>query len=121
MEGPLLWMSKLTTLHCLHLTCTIIQCLTCFNMACPRISNAENCYFPSRKHVTLYSIGFQNKTDNATMLVHQMYVHYFSSQHFDVHNPCFETHIFHFPYCQTSGQDTNLRPGLYKHSPIYIV
>jgi hypothetical protein len=90
-------------------------------MAHPRISIAQNAYHSCRKPVTLYRIGFQNKTDNAMMLVCQMYVHYFSSQHFEVHDPCFETHILHFPYCQTSGQDTNLCPWFYKDSPIYTV
>jgi hypothetical protein len=42
-------------------------------MACPRISNAENFYYSHRKPVTLHRIGFQNKTDNAMMLAHQMY------------------------------------------------
>ena len=58
---------------------------------------------------------------NAMMLAHQMYVQYFWPQHLEVHVPCFETNILHFPYCHTSGQDTNLCPWLYKDSPIYTV
>jgi len=89
-------------------------------MACPCISSAENFYYSCRKPVTLYRIGFPNKTSNATMLAHQMYVQDFWS-HLEVHDPCFETNILHFPYCHTSGQDTNFCQWLYKDSPIYIV
>jgi hypothetical protein len=89
-------------------------------MACPCIFNAENFYYSCRKPVTLYRIGFQNKTSNATMLAHQTYVQYFWSQHLEVHDPRFETNILHFPYCHSSEQDTNFCQLLYKDSPIYI-
>jgi hypothetical protein len=46
-------------------------------MACPCISNAENFYYLCRKPVTLYIVGFQNKTSNAMMLAYPIYREYF--------------------------------------------
>jgi len=67
-------------------------------------------YCCSNKHIMCYHYLWKDVLDVLSTDV----------RHFEVHDPHFETHILHFPYCQTSGQDTNLCPWFYKDSPIYI-